>query len=142
MSRAHPIASSSNFQSVFNAALEAYEKKTSASFSLIPLPPSCSPATPPSPFHLSFKTLSSNLITVAAVLYAFSDSIGQGVSLVLSPANVVFSGIGILLSAAKDIDSSQDVLIDIFVRIETFFKRLESYTEVPPTAAMTDVIVR
>jgi hypothetical protein len=34
------------------------------------------------------------------------------------------------------------VLIDIFVRIEGFFKRLESYTEVRPTAAMTDVIVK
>jgi hypothetical protein len=28
------------------------------------------------------------------------------------------------------------------VRIESFFKRLESYTEVRPTAAMTDVIVK
>ena len=34
------------------------------------------------------------------------------------------------------------MLIDIFVRIEGFFKRLESYTEVPPTAAMTDIIVK
>jgi hypothetical protein len=34
------------------------------------------------------------------------------------------------------------VLVDIFVRIESFFKRLESYTEVPPTAAMTDAIVK
>ena len=34
------------------------------------------------------------------------------------------------------------MLTDVFVRIETFFKRLESYTEVPPTAAMTDVIVK
>jgi hypothetical protein len=34
------------------------------------------------------------------------------------------------------------VLTDIFVRIESFFKRLESYTEVQPTAAMTDVIVK
>ena len=34
------------------------------------------------------------------------------------------------------------MLVDIFVRIEGFFKRLESYTEVQPTAAMTDVIVR
>jgi hypothetical protein len=34
------------------------------------------------------------------------------------------------------------VLIDIFVRIECFFKRLESYTEVQPSAAMTDVIVK
>jgi hypothetical protein len=40
------------------------------------------------------------------------------------------------------VDASQDVLIDIFVRIESFFKRLETYTEVRPTAAMTDVIVK
>jgi hypothetical protein len=40
------------------------------------------------------------------------------------------------------VDASQDILIDIFVRIESFFKRLESYTEVRPTDAMTDVIVK
>ena len=34
------------------------------------------------------------------------------------------------------------MLIDIFVRIEGFFKRLESYTEVRPTAAMSDVSVK
>ena len=34
------------------------------------------------------------------------------------------------------------MLIDIFVRIEGFFKRLESYTEVRATEAMTDVIVK
>jgi hypothetical protein len=34
------------------------------------------------------------------------------------------------------------VLVDIFVHIENFFKRLESYTELPPTAAMTDTIVK
>ena len=44
--------------------------------------------------------------------------------------------------AAKDVDASQDVLIDIFVRIEGFFMRLVSYTEVRPTAAMTDAIVK
>ena len=33
------------------------------------------------------------------------------------------------------------MLIDIFVRIESFFKRLDTYTEVRPTVAMTDVIV-
>jgi hypothetical protein len=40
------------------------------------------------------------------------------------------------------VDASQDVLIDIFVRFEGFFKRLETYTEVRPTAAMMDVIVK
>ena len=34
------------------------------------------------------------------------------------------------------------MLVDIFVRIEGFFKRLESYTELRPTAAMSDVIVK
>ena len=37
---------------------------------------------------------------------------------------------------------SQDMLADVFERIENFFKRLETYTEVPPTAAMTDIIVK
>ncbi len=30
----------------------------------------------------------------------------------------------------------------MFERIENFFKRLETYTEVPPTGAMTDIIVK
>ena len=34
------------------------------------------------------------------------------------------------------------MLVDIFERIENFFKRLESYTEVAPTAAMADVTVK
>ena len=43
---------------------------------------------------------------------------------------------------AKDVEASQDALIDLFERIENFFKRLETYTSVPPTDAMTDIIVK
>ena len=43
---------------------------------------------------------------------------------------------------AKDVEASQDVLIDIFERIENFFRRLEVYTKVPPTQAMTDMMVK
>jgi hypothetical protein len=46
------------------------------------------------------------------------------------------------LQAAKDVEASQDALIDLFERIENFFKRLETYTTVPPTDAMTDIIVK
>jgi hypothetical protein len=77
-----------------------------------------------------------------------------------SPASVIFAGIGVLLSvcifdnlvvrycntdiyqAAKDVRASQDTLVDIFERIEMFFRRLEVYTEVPPTTEMTDIIVQ
>ena len=44
--------------------------------------------------------------------------------------------------AAKAISDSQDALNTVFERIENFFKRLETYIEVPPTVGMTDIIVR
>lgn len=79
-----------------------------------------------------------------------------------SPARVIFAGAGILLlvsaffdavaiarrsdilesQAAKEVSESQDALVDIFERVENFFKRLLTYIEVPPTAAMTDIIVK
>ena len=40
------------------------------------------------------------------------------------------------------ISSSQDVLANVFDRIEDFFRRLETYFEVPRTAGMTDMIVK
>ena len=47
-----------------------------------------------------------------------------------------------LVQAAKDIEAGQDALIDLFERIENFFKRLESYTSVSPTDAMMEMIVK
>jgi hypothetical protein len=78
---------------------------------------------------------------------------------VFSPAKVIFVGISVLilvcvfrddlseailtqiLQAAKDVNASQGMLIELFDRIGYFFRRLEIYTKVPPTPAMTDVIV-
>ena len=42
--------------------------------------------------------------------------------------------------AAKDVRAGQDALVDIFERIETFFRRLEIYTSVPPNEEMVDTI--
>ena len=41
-----------------------------------------------------------------------------------------------------DVEASQDILIDIFERIENFFRRLEVYTSVAPTPAMTNMMVK
>ena len=43
--------------------------------------------------------------------------------------------------AVKDTSSSKDKLIDLFNRIERFFGRLEIYTSITPTTAMTDIII-
>ena len=40
--------------------------------------------------------------------------------------------------AAKDVRAGQEALVDIFERIETFFRRLEVYTSVPPNEEMVD----
>ena len=96
MSQAHPIASSSNFQSVFNAALEAYEKKTKYKLLSHPLAAqlqSCDD-------HIAVLSVLQDIIhqfdrrrssderltdwlnPTVNVLYAFSDFVGQGVGLV------------------------------------------------------------
>jgi hypothetical protein len=41
-----------------------------------------------------------------------------------------------------DVRASQDNLMDIFERMENFFRRLEIYTEVSPTSEMIDIIVK
>ena len=81
------------------------------------------------------------------------------ISQAFSPAKAIFAGVGVLLSvrilrqtfvraivilsqAAMDVRASQDTLIDIFERMETFFQRLEIYTRVSPPPAMIDIIVR
>ena len=49
---------------------------------------------------------------------------------------------GYIYQAAKGVREGQDTLVDIFERIENFFRRLEAYTEVPLTADMMDITVK
>jgi hypothetical protein len=39
------------------------------------------------------------------------------------------------------VSASQDKLVELFNQIGYFFRRLEIYTGIPPTIAMTDIIV-
>ena len=79
---------------------------------------------------------------------------------VFSPAKVIFAGIGVLLlvrillnisrgqynayisQAAKGVRKDQGTLIEIFERMEGFFRRLEIYAAVRPTAEMMDTIIQ
>ena len=145
MSRVYPVASSSssNFQSIFNAALESYEKKTKCKLLSHPLAAqlqSCNSSIAVLSVlqdliqefdhcRNSDERLTNWLSPTVNVLYAFSNFIGQGVGLVslyltillesvirssffqvISPANVVFSGIGILLSVSIVLDLSASYL--------------------------------
>ncbi|KAI0278740.1 hypothetical protein BGY98DRAFT_933654 [Russula aff. rugulosa BPL654] len=59
------------------------------------------------------------------VLHAFSETLGEGASLVFSPAKVIFIGYCVLLSTAKAVRADQEALFEMFERMETFFRRLD-----------------
>ncbi|KAI9432201.1 hypothetical protein H4582DRAFT_1821458, partial [Lactarius indigo] len=151
-----PTTSSSNFDTVFTTAFKAYKKRTGKDITSHPLAAQLKTCDSPDAilavlraqveeFDQSRKDderLTKWLNPTVNVLYAFSATLGEGVGLAFSPAKVIFAGIGVLLLASKDVAANHDILIDIFERIENFFKRLEAYTEVPQTTAMTDIIVK
>ncbi|KAH9063435.1 hypothetical protein EDB87DRAFT_1681486 [Lactarius vividus] len=148
--------SSTDFESVFGAASEAYKTQTKKDIAPHPLATQLQSCNSPSAIlavlrvqvqafdesQSADKKLTKWLDPTVNVLYAFAATLGNGVRLVFPPSNAVFAGIGIILQAVKDVRASQDGLVDLFGRIEFFFKRLEAYIEVQPTVAMTDVIVK
>jgi hypothetical protein len=46
------------------------------------------------------------------------------------------------VQAAKEVNASQDIIITLLTRIGNFFRRLESYTAVPPTLLIRDMVVK
>ncbi|KAH9060260.1 hypothetical protein EDB87DRAFT_623194 [Lactarius vividus] len=149
-------AASSRFQLIFNAALKSYQKQTKKDLTTHPLASQLQSCDSTSAIfavlqeqvhefdqaHSSDERLTKWLIPTVNVLYAFSAAVSEGIGLVFSPAKVIFAGIGVLLSAAKDVAASKDTLAGLFERIGFFFTRLESYTAVTPTAAMTKLITK
>lgn len=47
-----------------------------------------------------------------------------------------------MYQAFKDVNASYDALADLLESIEHFLIRLDIYTKVPPTPAMSDIIVK
>ncbi|KAH9988272.1 hypothetical protein BJV74DRAFT_951505 [Russula compacta] len=146
------ITSSSNYQAIFDGALEAYKGETEQDLRSHPLFAKLETCNSLDAVLVVFKQQIPGIGTdnrlvkwlnpTVNVLSALSAAIGSAMSQVYPPAGVIFTGIGVLLSAATAISSSQDVLADVFDRIENFFRRLKTYIEVPPTAGMTDMIIK
>ncbi|KAH8994125.1 hypothetical protein EDB86DRAFT_1285163 [Lactarius hatsudake] len=145
----------SNIEGIFDAALKSYNKKTKKDIEKHDLFKKLEQCNSPAAILAAFQAdqfdpsrtggndrLKKWLLPTINVLYAFSATLSEGVGLVFSPARVVFAGVGVLLLAAKDVAVGQDILVDIFERIESFFIRLEIYTGVPLTLAMTEKMVQ
>ncbi|KAF8493423.1 hypothetical protein F5888DRAFT_1908675 [Russula emetica] len=151
MSHIHPTSTSSNFQLIFDNALKAYKKRTKNDLLTHQLA-----------VRLEACNSSSSILTVLQelvqelnrsqrsntkwldptvnVLLAFSETLGESVGSVFSPAKTILIGFGVLLSTAKDVHADQDTLFEMFERIESFFRRLDIYTKVAPNQGMADTI--
>ncbi|KAN0129427.1 hypothetical protein V8E53_012759 [Lactarius tabidus] len=156
MSQIPPTATSStNFDTIFTAALESYNKKTKKDIASHPLAiqlQSCHSSSAildvlRAQVQANDEAQSSDekwtkwlgpTVTVVSAFSAVLNVAGQ----VFPPAAAIFTGIGILLQAIKDVRASQDTLIDLFGRMESFFTRLEKYIHFRPTAAMANIIVK
>ncbi|KAH9003651.1 hypothetical protein EDB86DRAFT_2826238 [Lactarius hatsudake] len=80
---------------------------------------------------------------VVDVLFTFSAILSEGVALAsFPPAKVIFLGIGVLLTAAKGVRTSHDVLVELFERIESFSRSLGAYTQISLTTEMVEVFVK
>ena len=128
-------SSSSNFQSVLNAALEAYEKKTKSKLLIHPLAAQLQSCDSPSAIvsilqgliqqfdrrRRSDERLTDWLNPTINVLYAFSSTLGQGVGL------VSLSGI-----LSKNMGSDRDSLGILTCKPSLFWYRRPSFGEHRP----------
>ncbi|KAI9431770.1 hypothetical protein H4582DRAFT_2132667, partial [Lactarius indigo] len=149
-----PSSSAPNFHPIFEKALKEYKKKTGKEISTHPLAEEingCSSieavltvlqgkANELNQSQTSDERLTKWLTPTVNVLDALSSTLGEGVGTVFPPTKIIFSAMSILLVAAKGTAASRDVLIELFERIESFFVRLQTHTEVPPTTEMTNVM--
>jgi hypothetical protein len=189
--------STSNYQSIFDNAIEAYKKKTKKDLRSHPLLDKLQNCdSPDAVLNMLYEQIpgfdqSSGtddkftkwLNPTVNVLYTFSGVVGGGIGLA-SPKGLrveivldlifdwrpgiptscsdlhwnrypslgeyfvvhsIYSGAyrdAKLSQAAKAVSDSQGVLATVFECIENFFRRLETYVGVPPTAGMTDIIVK
>jgi hypothetical protein len=58
------------------------------------------------------------------------------------PVGAIYTGIGVLLSAAKDTKTSHDALVELFERLVSFFNCLGVYPQVSLTTEMTDAYMK
>ncbi|KAH9059032.1 hypothetical protein EDB87DRAFT_836515 [Lactarius vividus] len=151
MSRVQVLPSSPS-EAIFRTAVKAYEKRTKKNIATHPFAAQLKSCDNPGAILAVLRAqvqrsqsadekLTKWLDPTVNVVHALSETIGNVVGLAFPPATVIFAGLGVLLQAIKDVRASQCTLVDLFGRIECFFRRLEIYVNIQPTQALTDILV-
>ncbi|KAI9438786.1 hypothetical protein H4582DRAFT_2076414 [Lactarius indigo] len=145
-----------NLQPIFEKALKDYKKKTGTDLTTHPLAIELNGCDSPESIltvlerkanELNQSRSSDDRLTkwlkpTVNILNALSAPLGEGAGLAFTPTKIIFSGIGIFLLAAKTTVTSRDALVELFDRIESFFRLLKAYTEDSPTQTVVGVLVK
>ncbi|KAH8989674.1 hypothetical protein EDB86DRAFT_3245182, partial [Lactarius hatsudake] len=147
-------SSTSNFISIFEAASKEYKKLTKQDLNTHPFSVEFDNCDSPDAVLSIFRKqaeifdeirkgderLIKWLDPMVHILFTFSAALGEGVGLNFAPAKVIFAGVGVLFTAAKDVMASYDTVASLFERMHGFLQRLEVYSGIPQTPAMTEVL--
>ncbi|KAH9978509.1 hypothetical protein BJV74DRAFT_136199 [Russula compacta] len=149
--------SPSNFKSFFDAALADYLKQTGVDLIKYPFAErlqNCHSVDDvlelfqdKSKEFKDYRDGNSKLINclnpAVKVIHVLSDLLGEAASLVpFPPTKAIFVGVDVLLAAAIAVEASYDALVDLFECVTNFLNRLRVYIEIPPTPAMSDILMK
>ncbi|KAH9985039.1 hypothetical protein BJV74DRAFT_886357 [Russula compacta] len=146
--------STNNFTAIFNAAEAEYHKITGKRLNTHPLVAKLDDCRSPkdisnvlrvqaqafSNFRQGDEKLMKWLEPMINILLTFSDTLGEGIALPFSPAKTIFTGIGVLLGAVRDVVASHNILMHLFERIHFYIQRLDSYNGIPLTNKTIDLL--
>ncbi|KAH9953518.1 hypothetical protein BC827DRAFT_129533 [Russula dissimulans] len=149
-------SSSTRFKSLFDAALLDYEKQTGTTLAGHPLAKqleTCESVESITAFFQeqvsSFRDvrdggkIMNSLKSAVPVLHSLSTNsiLRNCISVPFPPATAIFAGLAVLLAAIKGVNASFDALVNLLECIGKFLNRLDIYVKIPPTPAMTEVVV-
>jgi len=151
---AGPSSSTDNFSAIFNAASDEYLRVTGKRLDTHPFATKLDACRSPEAvsdvlrtqvqafkkFRKRDEKLMSWLNPIVNIVYVFSATLGNGLGLPFSPANTIFTGIGVLLGVVRDVVASHDTLVRLFERINFFLQRLSIYSEIPLTNDLTELL--
>jgi len=148
------LSTDDNFTAIFNVASTEYYNATGKRLDTHPLASQLDICRSPdvvcnllrtqaqafSKFRKGDEKLMAWLDPIIHILFTFSATLGEGIGLPFSPAKTIFTGIGVLLGAVRDVSASHDAVIHMFERIHLFLQRLNIYTEIPLTDELTELL--
>ncbi|KAI0253332.1 hypothetical protein BJV78DRAFT_1152997 [Lactifluus subvellereus] len=134
----------SNFTSIFEAAAKEYKGLTKKDLQIHPFAAQFDRCDSPGAVLGIFQNQAQAFDQLRngdeRLMKWLSATLGEGIGLPFPPAKTIFTGIGVLLTAAKDVVANRDTLVILFERIQFFLQRLKIYTGIQLTTEMRELL--